>query len=188
MKKLILILSLILLGGVYNNISARKAYAELLGFQKGLFSNKVKVHVDFGQNVSFWKQGNMTIVDEDGKDIVFNSMVDAMNFMGERGWEFQQAYVVTESGQNVYHWLLSKEVDSDEDIKAGFNVRSDVRKEDLPKYTLTFLKRNRLNPEWDLVKSETKQISKDELNSILEEWRSQSDEKYEYDCQVKREK
>lgn len=41
-------------------------------------------------------------------------MVDAMNFMGTLGWEFEQAYVVTVGGgtssQNVYHWLLSKYV------------------------------------------------------------------------------
>ncbi len=35
-------------------------------------------------------------------------MVDAMNYMGKRGWEFEQAYVVTIGNQNVYHWLLSK--------------------------------------------------------------------------------
>lgn len=43
------------------------------------------------------------MVDETGKNIVFNSMVDAMNFMGKLGWEFEQAYVVTMGGQNVYH-------------------------------------------------------------------------------------
>jgi len=37
-------------------------------------------------------------------------MVDAMNFMGTLGWEFVQAYVVTESNQNVYHWLLKMEI------------------------------------------------------------------------------
>ena len=38
----------------------------------------------------------------------FNSMVDAMNWMGSMGWEFVQAYVVTVGNQNVYHWLLKK--------------------------------------------------------------------------------
>lgn len=111
-----------------SGVQARKAYAELLGQQKGLFSNKVKVSIDFGQNVSFWKSGSDNkLVDENGKDIVFNSMVDAMNFMGERGWEFVQAYVVTEGNQNVYHWLMTKEINSEEDIKAGFNVKADSK-------------------------------------------------------------
>jgi len=38
-------------------------------------------------------------------------MIDAMNFMGAKGWEFVQAYVVTVGKQNVYHWLLKKEIE-----------------------------------------------------------------------------
>ena len=50
-------------------------------------------------------------------------MVDAMNYMGKRGWKFEQAYVVTTSNQNVYHWLLSKEVTQDEMINDGFDTK-----------------------------------------------------------------
>lgn len=46
--------------------------------------------------------------DENGKNIEFNSMVDAMNYFGKQGWEFVQAYAVTMGNQNVYHWLLKK--------------------------------------------------------------------------------
>lgn len=38
----------------------------------------------------------------------FNSMIDALNYMGEDGWEFVQAYIVTTGEINVYHWLLKK--------------------------------------------------------------------------------
>lgn len=165
-----------------------KAYAELLGFQKGLFSRQVKVNVDFGQNVSFWKQGDMRIVDENGKDVVFNSMVDAMDFMGQRGWEFVQAYVVTEGNQNVYHWLLVKEVTCDDDIKAGFNVKADLRQSDKDKYTLTYLKKTKLSQQWDVVKTETKPLSPEEVTALADEWKSQSSDNYDYDCQIKRDK
>lgn len=111
--------------------NTKSVYAELLGFEKGLFSNKVTVTVDFGQDVSFWKQGrDNKIVDENGKDIVFNSMVDAMNFMGEKGWSFVQAYVVTHGNQNVYHWLLTKKITEDEEIMEGFKVKSQIKKEE----------------------------------------------------------
>lgn len=83
-------------------------YCELLGTSK-LLSSKVNVKVDFGQATSFWK-GVAYLKDEKGKNRNFNSMVDAMNFMGKEGWEFVQAYVVTSGNQNVYHWLLKKEV------------------------------------------------------------------------------
>jgi len=78
-------------------------YAELLGTSK-LFSDKVTVSIDFGQNTSFFEDTRLR--DDTGKVIVFNSMVDAMNWMGSQGWEFVQAYVVTIGQQNVYHWLL----------------------------------------------------------------------------------
>ncbi len=82
-----------------------KVFCELLGTGK-LFSNKVTVTVDFGQETSFWfGSSNQYLVDDNGKAIKFNSMVDAMNYMGKRGWEFEQAYVVTIGNQNVYHWL-----------------------------------------------------------------------------------
>jgi hypothetical protein len=45
-------------------------------------------------------------------------MVDAMNYFGKQGWEFVQAYAVTMGNQNVYHWLLKKEVSEEELNKA----------------------------------------------------------------------
>ncbi len=62
--------------------------------------------VDFGQAASYFEDKSLR--DENGNRIVFNSMVDAMNYMGRDGWEFVQAYVVTVGQQNVYHWLLKK--------------------------------------------------------------------------------
>jgi len=44
--------------------------------------------------------------EQTGKVKSFNSMVDALNYMGNNGWEFVQAYIVTSGQQNVYHWLL----------------------------------------------------------------------------------
>lgn len=91
-------------------------YCGLVGTTK-LMSNKVKVQVDYGQETSFWK-GISYMKDENGKNIEFNSMVDAMNYFGKQGWEFVQAYAVTMGNQNVYHWLLKKEVSEEELNKA----------------------------------------------------------------------
>lgn len=81
------------------NTNAGKA---LLGV--GIGKNKVTVEIDFGQISSDWTDNRLR--GDDGKPVKFNSMVDAMNWMGTKGWEFAQAYVVTEGNQNVYHWLL----------------------------------------------------------------------------------
>ena len=65
------------------------------------------------------------VVDESGRLIKFNSMVDALNYMGERGWVFEQAYTVTAGNENVYHWLLSKEVSNYDEVKEGILQRAD---------------------------------------------------------------
>jgi prophage tail gpP-like protein len=75
---------------------------------------KVTISIDFGQETSFWQQhAQKQLVDAQGREMKFNSMVDAMNYMGSLGWEFEQAYVVTVGQQNVYHWLMSKLVDEE---------------------------------------------------------------------------
>ncbi len=106
-----------------------KVFCELLGTAK-LFSNKVTVTVEFGQETSFWLgASNQYLVDDNGKAIKFNSMVDAMNYMGKRGWEFEQAYVVTIGNQNVYHWLLSKEITKDESVNENFNTKQSFKEQ-----------------------------------------------------------
>ncbi len=70
-------------------------------------------------------------MDENGNIRSFNSMVDAMNYMGSLGWEFEQAYVVTigtgGTAQNVYHWLMSKYIDEKDEIKDGINTKADFK-------------------------------------------------------------
>jgi len=90
--------------GILSFLHAQSApkfvYAEIVGESRFL-SNKVTVSIDYGQVTSFFE--NTKVKNEDGSNRKFNSMVDAMNYMGALGWEFQQAYVVTTSQQNVYH-------------------------------------------------------------------------------------
>ena len=108
-----------------------KIYCELVGTQR-LLSTKVTVEVDFGQQSKFFADNRL--VDEKGQVVVFNSMVDAMNHMGELGWEFEQAYVVTfgsgSSSSSVYHWLLSKYVGEEGDnttLKTKDIVRQEMK-------------------------------------------------------------
>ena len=115
-------------------------YALILGINKNVFGlgNKISVQIDFGEEKNFWgNDGRDILIDENGKDIKFNSMVDALNFMGARGWEFENAYAITKDNQQVYHWLISKR------IKAGENAKGDIiqkrdkkkkKKKDLDKY------------------------------------------------------
>ncbi|MBK8144488.1 MAG: hypothetical protein IPK62_05540 [Bacteroidetes bacterium] len=87
-------------------------YCELLGYRK-ILSMKVSVSIDYGQETTIF-QDNRIRDEETGKVKNFNSMVDALNYMGEKGWEFVQALVVIEGNQNVYHWLLKRRLTDEE--------------------------------------------------------------------------
>jgi hypothetical protein len=82
-------------------------YIQIVGTGK-LLSNKVTVEIDFGQENKFFSGKDAQILDESGKPVVFNSMIDALNFMSSNGYEFVTAYAITISNQNVYHYLLRK--------------------------------------------------------------------------------
>ncbi|MEI6766964.1 MAG: hypothetical protein WCM76_15140 [Bacteroidota bacterium] len=93
-----------------DSLTTKYVYCELVGTAKFL-STKVTVSVDYGEEKSFF-QDTRVRDEQTGKVAAFNSMVDALNYMGTKGWEFVQAYVVTTSNQNVYRWLLKKKKNS----------------------------------------------------------------------------
>ena len=81
-------------------------YCEIVG-ESNLLQTKVRVAVDFGKEINYWTQyRDKFLVDENGKRIKFNSMIDALNYMAKLGWKFEQAYVVSTQNQLVYHYLL----------------------------------------------------------------------------------
>ena len=55
-----------------------EVYCELVGTTSGIFTNKTTVEVDFGQFASFFSNDRQ-LVDEQGRTITFNSMLDAAN-------------------------------------------------------------------------------------------------------------
>ena len=72
-----------------------------------LFKNKLNVNIDYGQERNFL--GIDLIKTEDTKRAVkFNSMIDALNYMSEQGWEFVQAYVVVDATDSTTYWILKK--------------------------------------------------------------------------------
>jgi hypothetical protein len=92
--------------GIDINSMADVKYVEIVGIQKFL-STKVTVVIDYGQKFNW--TADQRIEKEDGKPIIFNSMVEALNFMNKNGWDFVNNYIVTMgSNQNVYHYLLKR--------------------------------------------------------------------------------
>ena len=72
-----------------------------------LFENKFNVNIDYGQERNFL--GIDLIKTADNKKAVkFNSMIDALNYMSEQGWEFVQAYVIVDVTDSTTYWILKK--------------------------------------------------------------------------------
>lgn len=82
-------------------------YVQIVGTKK-LFTQKVTIEIDFGQENKLFSNKDTRIVDERGNNLIFNSMIDALNFMSKNGYDFVTAYTVTIGDQNVYHYLLKK--------------------------------------------------------------------------------
>lgn len=113
-------------------------FAQIVGINKNVLGigNKISVEVDFGDEKNFWgNDGRNILVDDNGKDIKFNSMVDAMNFMGARGWVFEDSYVITVAQQNVIHWLLSKKIKRGEDSRGDMQQKRDLKKKKAKKHS-----------------------------------------------------
>ena len=84
-------------------------YCEILGTES-LFSGKVKISIDYGEARKYFFL-DLYKDPTTGKPFVFNSMVDALNFMGKDHWQVVLAYAVSggQSG-NFYHFLLKKQI------------------------------------------------------------------------------
>lgn len=89
-----------------NTVKSSYVFCELVANSSSL-NTKTRVAVDFGLDNPKFKDRRLK--DEDtGKIKTFNSMIDALNYMSEKGWEFVQAYVTVDDKDSTTHWLLRK--------------------------------------------------------------------------------
>lgn len=83
-------------------------YVEIVGTGR-ILSSRVVVDLDFGQRQGWIPSTKkMRIKDRDGRNLKFNSMIDALNFMRENGYEYADSYAISYGRQFVYHYLLRK--------------------------------------------------------------------------------
>jgi hypothetical protein len=110
MKKVILLLATTLyLVPVFcqeksvESIKKKFTYCEIVGKYHSMGRN-LTIIIDFGQSKKLLADNHYKDPST-GKPYVFNSIVDALNFMAKEGWEFVQAY----SEGVVSHFILKKE-------------------------------------------------------------------------------
>ena len=124
MKKLLMIIAACVLSA--NLFAQNKVYCEIV--ESNVWASKsIKVLIDFGQERTK-SIGWQTLVDDKGKEVVFNSKIDALNYMDSLGWNFLQAYTsVTSSSSgsisSTIHWLLYKDVIEGENPYIGLTTK-----------------------------------------------------------------
>lgn len=82
-------------------------YVQLVGYNKALFSKKIVIFIDYGQEFEIFGDPQV-IKNESSETIVFNSMVDALNFMYDNNWEYLNSYPIATGSSMVYHYLLQR--------------------------------------------------------------------------------
>jgi hypothetical protein len=109
MKKVVIV-SIILFGSVVLNAqtdsSKVEQYCQVIA-TPGSLSNKVTIDIDFGEEKSLWRDTRLKT--ECGKIKKFNTVIDALNYMGREGWTFINAFPVRMGETEIYHFAFKKQ-------------------------------------------------------------------------------
>lgn len=83
-------------------------YIQIVSTSK-MLSNKLTINIDFGQFHKSFSDKETMVLDENGKKMVFNSIIDALNFMDKNGYEFINAYDISSSNSHhTYGYLMRR--------------------------------------------------------------------------------
>src|SRR5215212_9419966 len=108
MKKVITIVSFLIVtftSYAQTDTSKLEQYCQIIATPR-LLSNKITIDIDFGEEKSFWRDTRLKTYD--GKFKKFNTIIDALNFMGKEGWIFINAYPVRNNESEIYHFGFKK--------------------------------------------------------------------------------
>ena len=131
MKKIILILAIIFMAigakaqsTIQSEDGKYPVYCDLKAYNFwGV--GKVKVMLDMGA-VSNGGGSFESLYGEDGKQIKFNTVMAAVNYMAKKGWILDKTYYITEgAGRAVLHYVLVKRVKNDSEIRAGLITKEE---------------------------------------------------------------
>jgi hypothetical protein len=114
MKKLLMISISLMMSFVSKaqaDTSRVEQYCQIIATPR-LLSNKVTIDIDFGEEKSFWRDSRVKT--DDGKLKKFNTIIDAMNYMGKEGWIFINAYPVQNGTTEIYHFAFRKQFQRNE--------------------------------------------------------------------------
>lgn len=108
MKKLIVVLAIFSATGIHaqTDTSMVEQYCEVVASQR-LLSNKVTIDIDYGEARSLFQTNR--VKDDSGKAKKFNTVIDALNYLGKDGWKLVNAFPISNGTDNtVYHYVFRK--------------------------------------------------------------------------------
>ncbi len=78
------------------------------------FSNKLTISIDYGNTERKWYKDYRLRDEQTGKAKEFNSVIDALNYMGAQGWTLVNAFPMTDEGVSsqqglkTFHYYFKK--------------------------------------------------------------------------------
>jgi hypothetical protein len=109
MKKAVII-AIVLMSSIVSvaqsDTSKVEQYCQVIATPK-LLSNRVTIDIDFGEEKSFWRDTRLKT--DGGKIRKFNTIIDALNYMGKEGWIFINAFPVRMGEIEIYHFAFKKQ-------------------------------------------------------------------------------
>lgn len=82
-------------------------YVEIRGTPRTMSKN-LKIRIDYGQDPDGLILKPSEVKDENGNSIELNTMISALNFMQDQGYELENSYATSANDQPVYHHILKK--------------------------------------------------------------------------------
>ena len=129
LKKCLVIICVMLLSAVTISAQTTKVYGTINYEVKTTLDKKAAITVTLGQIVL---PESAKLVDNDGLPLLFETMLDAMNYMSQLGWKFEAPYVWALGNGGVILnqncWIISKEVPESDIIKNVNEPSSNVNR------------------------------------------------------------
>lgn len=88
-----------------SDTSKVEQYAEVVATPR-LLSSKVTIDIDYGEERSMWRDNRLK--EDNGRVKKFNTVIDALNYMGKDGWKLVNAYPIISGSSQIYHYVFKK--------------------------------------------------------------------------------
>ena len=90
-------------------------FCDLISTKKFL-GTKETININYGTRDSLWQDDKIyTLIASDLKK--YNSIIDALNYMGNEGWKTISSYSTSHNSYIVEHFILKKEIQKQNTLK-----------------------------------------------------------------------